>query len=388
MNRTLKSLSALSALALSAATVWAQAGEPAPRPGVVGAQPPIAAPPAATRPAADEVAFTLNGKKFTEGDLIKSLRRLIPNGTEISDDQLYRMAQSSRRQLIDAIVEEQLLQQEAAEHHVTVTDKDVDARVEEMVEGAMKTQGVTREQLDQQMKEQMKISLDEQVKKIKTDPRLRKQIMLEKLSEELFKDVELTDKEVREAYEDDRRYAAQVRASHILIRPEGPEPEQKEAARKKAEEILTEVKKEGADFAKLAQENSACPSKVRGGDLGFFPRKGAMVEPFAEAAFKLKPGEISDIVETNFGFHIIKVTEIRPAKDFDAVKDDVREDLKTRKQQMELREHLQELRAKAEIKYPPGKEPATQPAFSMTPQRRPTAPPPARPRPGAQPEAK
>ncbi len=83
-----------------------------------------------------------------------------------------------------------------------------------------------------------------------------------------------------------------IRASHILVK-----------TREKAEEILEELKM-GADFAKLAREHSECPSKKRGGDLGKFTR-GKMVKSFERAAFDLKKGQISDIVQTQFGYHII-----------------------------------------------------------------------------------
>ena len=86
-----------------------------------------------------------------------------------------------------------------------------------------------------------------------------------------------------------------IRASHILVKTE-------EEAKKLLEEI-----KNGADFAKLASEHSMCPSGRDGGDLRFFGR-GMMVKPFEEAAFALKKGEVSEPVETQFGWHLIKLT--------------------------------------------------------------------------------
>lgn len=90
----------------------------------------------------------------------------------------------------------------------------------------------------------------------------------------------------------------QVKASHILVKK-----------RSEAEKILEELKK-GASFAELAKNHSECPSKKRGGDLGWFGR-GKMVPEFEKAAFSLKKGELSDIVKTQFGYHIIKVTDTK-----------------------------------------------------------------------------
>lgn len=90
----------------------------------------------------------------------------------------------------------------------------------------------------------------------------------------------------------------QVKASHILVKTES-----------EANKILEDLKR-GASFAKLAQEKSECPSKKKGGDLGWFG-KGKMVPEFEKAAFSLKKGEISDIVKTKFGYHIIKVTDTK-----------------------------------------------------------------------------
>ena len=91
--------------------------------------------------------------------------------------------------------------------------------------------------------------------------------------------------------------------------------EERAAAKKKAEDLLAQVRAAPDKFAALAQQHSQDPgSKDNGGDLGFFAR-GAMVKPFEEAAFKLKPGQFSGIVETDFGFHIIRLAAIKPAKD-------------------------------------------------------------------------
>lgn len=117
------------------------------------------------------------------------------------------------------------------------------------------------------------------------------------------------------------------RAAHILIATEKSDPAK---ARAKADEVLKEVQKNPAAFADLAKKHSQDPgSAARGGDLGFFGR-GMMVKPFEDAAFGLKEGEISGIVQSDFGFHIIKLTGIHPAKakEFAQVRAEIEAELK------------------------------------------------------------
>ena len=121
--------------------------------------------------------------------------------------------------------------------------------------------------------------------------------------------VQITDRDVADTYDMERdRYSKpeQVQASHILITlPEKPSPAEIEAAKKKAETVMALAKKKGADFAALAKKYSQGPSAPKGGDLGKF-RRGTMVGPFEDLAFKLKPGEVG-LVRTQFGWHVVKV---------------------------------------------------------------------------------
>ena len=136
--------------------------------------------------------------------------------------------------------------------------------------------------------------------------------------EALAEQTQVSPEEIKSAYEKNiNKYSVpeERRASHILILlpANAPDAEQK-AARAKAEAILEQVKKNPADFARLAKENSQDPgSAQRGGDLGFFAR-GAMVKPFEDVAFSLKENHLSDVVRSEFGLHIIRVTGIKPGR--------------------------------------------------------------------------
>jgi len=106
----------------------------------------------------------------------------------------------------------------------------------------------------------------------------------------------------------------QVRASHILIGIDSKAGnEEKKAARDKADKLHKDLVS-GADFVKLARDNSTCPSSKQGGDLGYFS-KGKMVPQFEKAAFSLEPGGVSDIVETQFGYHIIRLVDRKKAEE-------------------------------------------------------------------------
>jgi|WetSurMetagenome_2_1015567.scaffolds.fasta_scaffold17155_2 peptidyl-prolyl cis-trans isomerase D len=130
-------------------------------------------------------------------------------------------------------------------------------------------------------------------------------------------DVKVTENQIKDYYEDHRtdyNKEQEVRAQHILFSVKEDAPEAEVAkARAEAEKVLSEAKG-GKDFSELAKQYSQDPTVGdNGGDLGFFTR-GRMVPAFAEAAFSLKPGEIGELVRTPYGFHIIRVAEVRPAK--------------------------------------------------------------------------
>lgn len=141
-----------------------------------------------------------------------------------------------------------------------------------------------------------------------------------------------------------------VTASHILVRVEKDADEAtKNAAKEKIEKVRKELL-EGGDFAKLASEYSDCPSKTKGGSLGEFGR-GRMVPEFEKAAFEQKIGEIGEIVETDFGYHVVKVEKHDPAGTitFEEVRDEIIEGMGRERIGEKIRTYLDGLRAAAKI---------------------------------------
>jgi peptidyl-prolyl cis-trans isomerase D len=148
--------------------------------------------------------------------------------------------------------------------------------------------------------------------------------------------IQVSPQDVQRNYEDNQQQYStpeQVRASHILLKTEGKDDA---AVKKQAEDLLAKVKA-GADFAQLATKYSEDDaSKVKGGDLDFFP-KGQMVPEFDKAAFSMKVGEISPLVKTQYGYHIIKVTDKKPAttKSLDEVRAQIEDQIKWDRAQTE-----------------------------------------------------
>ncbi|PCE28619.1 peptidylprolyl isomerase [Paraburkholderia acidicola] len=144
------------------------------------------------------------------------------------------------------------------------------------------------------------------------------------------------DADLKKYYDDNiahYRTEGEVRASHILISaPKDASAADKAKAKEKAEGVLAQIKAHPDQFAQIAQQNSQDPgSASKGGDLGYFTR-GMIAggQAFDDAVFKLKKDEVSDIVQTDFGYHIVKVTDVKPAvtKSFDEVKDSIVKDVK------------------------------------------------------------
>lgn len=148
----------------------------------------------------------------------------------------------------------------------------------------------------------------------------------------LIASMQATDEEAKKYYEENAsKYQGdeERRASHILITfGAGKDEAAKAATRKKAEQVLAEVKKSPDKFDALAKKYSQDPgSAEKGGDLGLIKR-GLMVKPFEDAVFSMSPGSISDLVETEFGYHIIKLTEVKgAAQSYDEVRSQIRAEI-------------------------------------------------------------
>ena len=141
-----------------------------------------------------------------------------------------------------------------------------------------------------------------------------------------------------------------MRASHILIKVEPQADETQKARARKTLKTVQQKLQTGEDFGALAKEFSQGPSSSKEGDLGFFSR-GQMVKPFEDVAFAMKQGEVSDIVETRFGYHLIKVTDKQPETKlaYADVKEQLGQHLKQQKVQQEISAYVEELKVNAKV---------------------------------------
>jgi peptidyl-prolyl cis-trans isomerase C len=186
---------------------------------------------------------------------------------------------------------------------------------------------------------------------------IEQQLKVNTLVKEALVGVEttITEEEVSQFYQgnsDSFQSPEKVCAQHILLKINPNDaPEIKSQKRLELAGLSGKIEN-GADFSKIAEEHSECPSKQQGGDLGLFER-GRMVKPFEEAAFTLKVGEVSDIVETQFGYHLIKVTDRKEARTvpLEEAKDEISKYLKNSKEQQAVNSFIGTLREKADIEY-------------------------------------
>jgi peptidyl-prolyl cis-trans isomerase C len=290
--------------AANATTQAAPAATPASAPAGAQSTPPPAAaelPPSAARPVPaqlPEVVARVNGEAINATELQNAVKGLEGRaGGPVPADQRDRVY----RGVLDDMIGYKLLVQEAKARKVAVPDADVEAQIAQI-----RSQFPNQQQFEQALAAQ-KMTLQD----VRDDARA--EMSVEKLVEgEIAAKIAIKPEAVSDFYQknqDKFQQGPRVRASHILIQvPQGADAAAKQQAKAKADALLTDLKA-GKDFASAAKENSQDPgSAPNGGDLGFF-EQGQMVPQFEQAAFALKPGQMSDVVETQFGYHIIKVAE-------------------------------------------------------------------------------
>jgi len=274
------------------------------------AQPPAPAPssPLQIKPPApvEKVVATVGADKITNTEVDKMVRN-VTRGQPVPPEH----AAELNKAILDSMIKNKLVTQFVAAKKIQVDASKIDEALADITKqvtdaGAdlatvLKAQGMTEESL-------------------------RKQLASD-LAVQKFAESEVTDEKAQAYFNAHKKEfdGSQVKASHILLKyNDASTAEEKKAANDKIAAIRQEIVG-GADFAEAAKKHSACPSRAEGGDLGFFARHGQMVEPFAAAAFDLEPGGVSQPVETQFGVHLIKVTELKPGETkFDEAKNAVK----------------------------------------------------------------
>ena len=251
------------------------------------------------------------------------------NGDRISKSELYdTMANVYGSSAVDSLITMKVIEKEADKRNVEVKESEINEEVkayeesyggEEALTSALEASGLTLDDL----KEDIEVN-----------------IKIEKLMQE---DIEITEDEVKAYYEENKAnydQPEQVEVSHILVEDE-----------ETANDLLKKIK-DGGDFAELAKENSTdTASAESGGELGYIS-KGEMVEEFEDTAFALKVDEVSDVVKSDYGYHIIKATGHKEAKEstYEGSKEDAKEAALSEKISSEYSTWLEELKEDYKIK--------------------------------------
>jgi len=294
-----------------------------------------------TQPPADKAAV-VNGTVITQAELDAQMSlvvdRLRASGRLPDVSQLDQI----RGQVLENLIARELLYQESQKKGIKISQ---DAINEQLLN--LKSQFPNEAEFNKALT-RMNLTEDSIKEKLERDLALKKLI-----EDEVAPNVTVSDSEIRAFYENNPETFKQperVKASHILIKVDpAADPSLKAEAQKKIDLVQARLQK-GEDFGALAKEYSEGPSGPKGGDLGYFTR-GQMVKPFEDAAFAMKPGEVSGKVETKFGYHLIKVTDITPegTLPYDDVKKRLGEFLQQRKIQEEINVYVKKLEEKAKI---------------------------------------
>jgi len=290
----------------------------------------------------DAKVAVVNGTVLTRNaldrDLLVIRKRFTRSGKELKESQLPAI----KKEVLENLINRTLLSQESVKQGIKIDDSLIKKQLADMkkrydnpadFEKNLKEANLTEKDL----KEQIRLGLAIQ--------QLIEQKFVQKMT--------ITDQEAKTYYDANlQRFSQpeQVKASHILIKAEQDADEAKTLEAKEKLEMIQKRVKKGEDFAALAKEFSEGPSAPKGGDLGYFG-PGRMVKPFETVAFKMEPDEVSDIVKTRFGYHLIKVMDKKPAKQvtFEEVQDKLKQFLKQQKVQKEVEVYIKQLKESAQI---------------------------------------
>ena len=292
--------------------------------------------------AASKYAAEVNGVKIENITVETAVNNVIENqkqsGATLGEEDKGKL----RENILQELIVTELLYQESKKAELGNLDAEAEQQFENVKKGFSSEDELEKILKDRGMTE----------KDLRED--IKKRVCIEAfLSKNVYSKITVTEEEKRQEYEknkDKLDVPDQVKASHILITVAADASDKdKEEAKKRANE-LRKTARSGEDFAELAKEHSECPSAARGGDLGYF-KKGDMVEPFEKAVFSLKEGEISEVVETQFGYHIIKLVEKQSAHtlSYDEVEDNMERFLLNQRSMEETNKFVNSLKDKAEI---------------------------------------
>lgn len=288
------------------------------------------------------IVAVVNGDEITRADFDREMAIVQRQLLRMKKPQSALNLSEIKKEVLESLINKQLLYQESLKQDITISEAELSEQMQKVKE---------RFPDEKTFKELLKkegLSLD------KLQSQITRDLMLQRYIDTQFvKNITVSDQEAKDYYEGNLnmfKKPEQIQASHILIKvdPDAME-EDKAKARAKLEKIRKKLK-QGGDFAAFAGESSECPSKAKGGDLGYFGR-GQMVKPFEDAAFSLKKGEVSDIVETGFGYHLIKVTDKKPETiiTYNDVKEKLNQYLKQQKLRSKIGQYINKLKETAKI---------------------------------------
>lgn len=290
-----------------------------------------------------KVSAKVNGKPIYTEQIDREMERYLAQYAQYGMQPSEEDRAKIREQVIEQLIARELLLQEAESQKIKADQEEVDKQLEQI-----KERSGSEENFNNALAQAGFASEADFRKEIE-----EAFILQELIENRLVKDLTVSDQDAREYYDANPAQFVQpeqVHARHILIKlAQDASKEDEDAAYAKIKQVQQELAK-GADFAELAQKYSEGPSGPQGGDLGYFG-KGQMVKPFEDAAFAMEPGDISDVVRTQFGLHLIKVEDKKPSSviDFDTVKPQLLDMLLNQKKSEMLQEHIEALKVSAKI---------------------------------------